>query len=350
MQPTKMDRRRFLLTSLVGACAAPIGAGTEQAGRPRRIGMLAWREGEVWQGFWEGLRRFGWIEGRNITIERRVWKPPKPPWTAKYLSDQARDLVGRGVDVIVTDGCGEAVVARKATPTIPIVFLVTDFDRNLTCLAGNVTGVVRVSTREWWDYHEDLAPRRLELLRELLPRGGTLAILSTSSTDFKWGHRPLLGLEVPFGLEVQRAAWSGLRDWPQTVDVRTDDELECTFARMAREMSSRVLVLPPQRGIDWERIREGIKERARQYKLEPVDMNGLRGMLAAWVYYRSNLTEHCRQAAHYVHMILNGAAPAELPVAWTLSKLDLVIHHRTVKDYGLTVPPSLLARAVRVIE
>lgn len=73
-------------------------------------------------------------------------------------------------------------------------------------------------------------------------------------------------------------------------------------------------------------------------------------MVAALVYYRSNLTEHYRQAAHYVHMILNGAAPAELPVGRSLSKLDLVIEHRPVRFYGLTVPPSLLARAVRVIE
>lgn len=258
-----MNRRRFLWTSLAGACAAPIVAGAEQAGRPRRIGVLG-PGGEGWQGFWEGLRRFGWIEGRNITIEHRLWKPP---WTDEQLSDQARDLVGLGVDVIVAAGCPAAVAARKATSTIPIVFLAPGFDRNLTCLEGNVTGVVRVSTRDGWDYREDLAPKRLELLSELLPRGGTLAILSSSLSDFERGHRPF-GHEVPFGLEVQRAACSGLRDWPQTVDVRTDDELECTFARMAREMSSRVLVLPPQRGIDWERIKERIKERARQYKLE----------------------------------------------------------------------------------
>jgi hypothetical protein len=108
-------------------------------------------------------------------------------------------------------------------------------------------------------------------------------------------------------------------------------------ARLACEMSSRVLVLLPQPGIDWERI----TERARQYHLEPVDMYELRGMLAAGRHYRSNLTEYCRQAAHYVHMILNGAAPAELPVAWTLSTLDLVIHNHYVKHSGLTVRSSL---------
>jgi putative ABC transport system substrate-binding protein len=119
-----MDRRGFRLTSLAGACAAPIVAGPEQAGKPRRIGVLAWRKGEIGQGFLEGLRRSGWIEGRNITIKHRFRKPPR---ITEPLSDQARDLVGRGVDVIVAVGGPATVAARTATSTISIVFLATDF-------------------------------------------------------------------------------------------------------------------------------------------------------------------------------------------------------------------------------
>jgi putative tryptophan/tyrosine transport system substrate-binding protein len=343
-----MDRRRFLLTSLGGACAAPIVAGAEQPRGPRRIGVLAMQEDPAWQGLWEGLRRFGWIEGRTIAVERRFALGPRP---SEQLTDQARDLVGLGVDVIVAAGRPAADAAREATSTIPIVFLacgcgspvMSGFVHSRACPGGNMTGVVSVSTRVGYDYGEDLAPKRRELLSELLPRGGTLAILSSSLEDFEfqadWSLRT-------FGLEVQRAACSGPRGWPQTIDVHTDDEIEWTFARMARETSSGVLVLQPELRTDRARI----KERARQYKLEPVDINELWFMLAALVFYRSNPTEHYRQAALYVHMILNGAAPAELPVGRTLSKLDLVIERRAAKTNGFTVPLSLLARADHVID
>jgi putative ABC transport system substrate-binding protein len=340
-----MDRRRFLLSSVAGACGAPVVAGAQQPRGPRRIGVLAMQEDPAWQGLWEGLRRFGWIEGRNIAVERRFALGPRP---FEQLTDQARGLVGLGVDVIVAAGWWAADAARKATSTIPIVFLAcgagslvkSGFVHRLACPAGNMTGVVPVSTRDGADYDEDLAPKRHELLSELLPRGGTLAILS-SSKDFECSE-PYWS----FGLEIQRAACSGARGWPQSIDVCTDDEIEWTLARMARETSSRVLVLQPQLRTDRARI----KERARQYKLEPVDIDELWFMLAAFVFYRSNPTEHYRQAALYVHMILNGAAPAELPVGRTLSKLDLVIERRLAKCNGLTVPPSLLARADHVIE
>jgi putative ABC transport system substrate-binding protein len=339
-----MDRRRFLLTSVAGACAAPVVAAAQQSGGLRRIGVIAMQEDPAWQGFWEELRRFGWIEGRNITVERRFALGPRP---SEQLTDQARDLVGLGVDVIVAAGRPAADAAREATSTIPIVFLacgcgspvMSGFVHSLACPGGNMTGVVSVSTRVGYDYGEDLAPKRRELLSELLPRGVTLAILS-SLKDFEFQAH------WSFGLEVQRAACSGPRGWPQAIDVHTDDEIEWTFARMARETSSGVLVLQPELRTDRERI----KERARQYKLEPVDTNELYFMLAVFVFYRSNPTEHFRQAALYVHMILNGAAPAELPVGRTLSKLDLVIERLAAKSNGFTVPLSLLARADHVID
>jgi putative ABC transport system substrate-binding protein len=272
------------------------------------------------------LRELGWIEGRNLAIEYR-WADGR---TGRF-TEIAAEFVRLKVDVIVTGGLS-AVAVKQATSVIPIVFAVaadpvgTGLVASLVRPGGNVTGL---STQA-----PDLVGKRLELLREAVPELRRLAILanigypaSVIEMSEVQAAVPTLGLEV-VALEIQRAediapAFEALKDRADALYVITDALVSTnririnTFALAAR--------LPTMHGV-------------REY----VEAGGLMS-------YGPNYPDLFRRAGDFVHKILHGAKPGDIPVEQP-TKFDLVINVATAKALGLTVSPMLLARADEVIE
>ena len=272
------------------------------------------------------LRELGWIEGRNLAIEYR-WADGR---TGRF-TEIAAEFVRLKVDVIVTGGLS-AVAVKQATSVIPIVFAVAADPVGIGLVAslvrpgGNVTGL---STQA-----PDLVGKRLELLREAVPELRRLAILanigypaSVIEMSAVQAAAPTLGLEV-VALEIQRAediapAFEALKDRADALYVITDALVSTnririnTFTLAAR--------LPTMHGV-------------REY----VEAGGL-------MFYGPNYPDLFRRAGDFVHKILHGAKPGDIPVEQP-TKFDLVINVATAKALGLTVSPMLLARADEVIE
>jgi putative ABC transport system substrate-binding protein len=326
-----MDRRRFLLTSLAGALAAPRAAEAQQAGRIYRVGYLSAGSREAWyvDAFLRELRALGWIEGQNLIVEYR-WAEGKN----KRLPALATELVQRQVEVIVAPTEPAALAARDATRSVPIVMIfVGDPVRSklVASLArpeGNVTGTTFTPSLE-------LLGKRLELLKEAVPQASLVAILSNPAN-------PSHALELS---EIEGAA-RRLRVQLQRLDARGPEEFERVFGAMARERADAVLVLVDAMFVG-QRTR--LADLALKHHLPT--MHGVREFVLAGglMAYGVNLVEFVGGAAHYVDKILKGAKPADLPVGQP-TRFEFVVNLKTAKALGLTIPPSLLARADQLIE
>jgi ABC-type uncharacterized transport system substrate-binding protein len=328
-----VDRRRFLLTSLVGALAAPLAAEAQQPGKVYRVGILGEKasdpsEVRLWQVFRMAMRERGWVEGKNLLIESR-WAEGNPA----RLSELAADLVRLKVDLIVTRGSIYTHAARTATSSVPIVFTMhadpekTGHVASLARPGGNITGLSILMT--------DLNVKGLELLTATVPGAKHIAVLGT----------PDMPSYTPSLKALQEAA-RRFQLQLRTVVARTGAELESAFSAMVREHAQAVLVL----GFGpYMAARQRIAELALRHRLptffswrDHVEAGGLMS-------YGPDLSDLLRRAAIYVDKIFKGAKPGELPVEQP-TKFELVINMRTAKALGLTIPPSLLARADRVIE
>jgi len=326
----KLGRRGFISLLGVAAVTWPLAAHAQQLARLPTIGFLGTTTASAWgpwtAAFVQRLRELGWIEGRNLAIEYR-WADGR---TGRF-TEIAAEFVRLKVDVIVTGGLS-AVAVKQATSVIPIVFAVaadpvgTGLVASLVRPGGNVTGL---STQA-----PDLVGKRLELLREAVPELRRLAILanigypaSVIEMSEVQSAAPTLGLEV-VALEIQRAediapAFEALKDRADALYVITDALVSTnririnTFALAAR--------LPTMHGV-------------REY----VEAGGLMS-------YGPNYPDLFRRAGDFVHKILHGAKPGDIPVEQP-TKFDLVINVATAKALGLTVSPMLLARADEVIE
>jgi len=324
-------KRRDFITLIGGAAAAwPLAARAQQPGKLPTVGFLGAASASAWSqwvaAFLHRLRELGWIEGRNLAIEYR-WADGR---TGRF-TEIAAEFVRLKVDVIVTGGLS-AVAVKQATSVIPIVFAVAADPVGIGLVAslvrpgGNVTGL---STQA-----PDLVGKRLELLREAVPELRRLAILANigypaSVIDMSevQAAAPTLGLEV-VALEIQRAediapAFEALKDRADALYVITDALVSTnririnTFTLAAR--------LPTMHGV-------------REY----IEAGGLMS-------YGPNYPDLFRRAGDFVHKILHGAKPGDIPVEQP-TKFDLVINVATAKALGLTVSPMLLARADEVIE
>jgi putative ABC transport system substrate-binding protein len=328
-----VDRRRFLLTSLAGAFAVPLAAEAQQAGKSYRLGLLDYSAGDSarrtwWEAFRHRLRDLGYAEGENIVLEFR-WADGH----ADRVPGLAAELVRLNVDVIVTAGTVAAVAARNATATTPIVMATgagaveTGLVTSLARPGGNLTGVTSVT-------HE-LSGKRLQLLREVLPRASRFALLlDTGNPTSRLVAEQMLGAAKTLGvlLHVQ--------------EVRSAGELENAFATIARERAAGLIIVdsPP-----FFPERSRLAKLALKHRLpmlvgakEYVEAGGLIG-------FGTDFPQLFRRAAEYVDKILKGAQPANLPMEQP-TKFELAINLKTAKALGLTLPPSLLARADRVIE
>jgi len=328
-----MDRRRFLLTSLVGALAMPQVAEAQQPGKVWRVGILS--PGGVPDPsvattpnlLPRNLRELGYVEGGNLIVERRF-----ADGKIERLPGLAGELVQLKVDVIVAAGDETIPAARDATATVPIVMvvgsdpvargLVASFSRP----GGNITGVTVVAETV-------LAAKRLELIREAVPGAARIAVLGAGG--------PVSSIQVQ---EAQKAA-SALRVKLVVVEAPGTD-YDRAFASIVAERADALFVLMSP---TLTRDRKQIIDRAAKYRLpaiyqwrEHVEVGGLMS-------YGGSLIDISRRVAAYVDKIFKGARPGDLPIEQP-TKYELVINLKTAKALGLTIPPSLLARADQVIE
>jgi putative ABC transport system substrate-binding protein len=326
-------RRREFIALLSGAAVAcPLPGRTQHAAIPV-IGWLhtlsADRSAPVVAAFSEGLQASGYIDGQNVAFEYR-WADGQ----YERLADLARDLVRRKVDVIVTGGGSPAALAAKtATSTIPIVFAVASdpvesgIIQSLARPEANVTGISTQSL--------ELMAKRLQLIGELVPRVSAIGLLVN----------PKLPITKVIKNEVRRAA-ATMPVGITIVDASTKGEIETAFAELTR-LQVRGLVV----GADafFYDQRDEIAGLAARHALPAIyELSGfvLAGGLMS---YATSLSGAYRQAAAYVVRVLAGVKPADLPVQQP-TNFELTINLKTAKALGLTIPPTLLARANEVIE
>jgi putative ABC transport system substrate-binding protein len=325
-----ISRRRFLLTSLGGATVAPLAVEAQHTGKVPRIGVLdAQSLGlDPDNALRDGLRQFGYVEGKNIAIE---WR--RAHARAERFPELAAELVRLDVEVIVAANNPAVAAAQKATTTIPIVMvLATDpvrlgFVTSLARPAGNITGLTMQTP--------ELAGKRLELLKEAVPNLTRVGVLWDPTEP---GRQQLVKeaeiIAPRLGLQVQ------------AFEVRNGREVGTAFAALTRARVGAVLLLGSSM---LAAHRATIAELAAKSRLPTMSV-AREWIDAGFVMsYGPNLNDMYRRAPYFVDRILKGAKPADLPVEQP-TKFELVINLKTAKALGLTIPPSLLLRADQVIE
>jgi ABC-type uncharacterized transport system substrate-binding protein len=328
-----MIRRREFITLLGGAAAAwPLAARAQQRVIPV-VGSLNAASPPQWANFMAALRRgladHGFIEGENVQLEYR-WADGR----YEELPKLAADLVGRKVAVIFASGGVIAVQAAKAaTTSIPIVFT-TGLDPAAAGLVasmsrpeGNLTGVSLLA--------DALASKRLELLKELVPKARVLTLLMNPNNPH---DRP--------ALEETREAASRRAVSLRVLTATAEADLDAAFAELAARKPDALLVSPD--GFFNSRRDRIVAMAAR---LEVPAMYGWREYTArgGLMSYGASLVEQYRLAGNYVSRILEGAKPGDLPVLQP-TRFELIINLKTAKSLGLDVPTSILLRADEVIE
>ena len=324
-------RRKFLATLLGGAAAWPLAARAQQPTKLPTIGYLGGvtpaADGQRVASFVQQLHELGWNEGRNVKIEYR-WAEGR----SERLAEIAAEFVRLKVDVIVTYGTPAVVAARQATLVIPIVFAVvadpvgTGLVASLARPGGNVTGLSLQQT--------DVAGKRLELLREIVPHLRRLAFMGNLGN-------PALMLELG---EVQAAARKlGLEI--TTPEIRRAEDIAPGLEALKGHAEG--LYVEPDPLLLANRVRFNTlvltaRLPAIYNSREWVEAGGLMS-------YGPNFLDLFRRAAGYVDKILHGAKPGDIPVEQP-TKFDLVINLTAAKALGLTVPDKLLAIADEVIE
>ena len=326
-----MNRRVFIASIAGGLLAAPLAAEAQQAGKLPRVGFLLGlspgpsREVDAFQ---RGLRELGYIEGQNIAIDYRY-----AGGQVERLPELAAELVRLNPDVIVAPYTPPALAAKHATSMIPIVFAgVADavgagLIANLGRPGGNITGLTSTGA--------ELGGKRLELLKQVISKASRVAVLYNPADQSNVLVLKQLQEPAPnLGLTLQPFA------------VREPDHFEGAFSAMAQERTHAMFGVP---GVLTDKHKEALVGLAAKHRLPT--MWGLRQFVEAGglMSYAANFYDQIQQSAVYVDKILKGAKPGDLPVEQP-TKFELVINLKTAKALGLTIPPSLLARADQVIE
>jgi putative ABC transport system substrate-binding protein len=326
-------RRREFIALLGGAAAWPLAARAQQRVMPV-VGFLHPSSPEPSadrpRAFRQGLREAGFIEGENVAIEYR-WADNQ----IDRLPALAAELVQRRVAVIAAVGGNNAVLAAKAaTTTIPIVFDVGEDPVKLGLVAslarpgGNLTGINFFTV--------ELAAKRLELLRELVPGATRIAVLVD----------PVGVTTTESTLRDVEAAARAMRLQIQVLNASTSREIEAAFAGFVAERPDALFV-----GISpfFIERRVQLAQLAARHAVPAIYQDRLHAEVGGLISYGASLTDAYRQVGIYTGRILKGAKPADLPVVQP-SKFELVVNHSTARMLGLDVPPTLLSRADEVIE
>jgi putative tryptophan/tyrosine transport system substrate-binding protein len=326
-----MDERRRFVTGLGLALAWPRGAHAQPPGKVPRVGYLSYGSpgpSQEIDAFRQGLRELGYIEGQSIAVEYRFASGQKGRYPGL-----AADLVRQKVDVIVAPATPQALAAKQATSSIPIVFvlvadavgagLITSFARP----GGNITGLTSSSA--------ELGGKRLELLGQMVPKASRVAIL----------YDPTERSNVLILKQLQESGSTlGLILHP--LEVREPQQFEGAFIRMTREHTHAMFGTPGALTFAHGNVLVALAAKHRIPAMwghrSFVDAGGLMS-------YAVNLYEQNRQAAVFVDKILKGAKPGDLPVEQP-TRFELVINLKTANGLRLTVPPALLVQADQVIE
>jgi putative tryptophan/tyrosine transport system substrate-binding protein len=323
-------RFRFTICALLLALSVPVEA--QQTEKVARVGFLgnstAALEANLTGPFREGLRDLGYVEGKNIVIEWR-WAEGKYERFPSLIAE----LIASKVDLIVTAGTPASLAVKKATMSIPLVMIAvgdpvaTGLVASLARPGGNITGLTSISA--------EMEGKRLELLREVVPKISHIAVLWNAGSPVQ----VIQERETRVAAEVLGMKMLSL-------GVRTQEEIENAFATIVRERPGALLVLADRLFLHH---RARIMDFALQHRLpgvhayvELVEAGGLMS-------YGPSYPGMHRRAAYFVDRILKGAKPADLPVE-APAKFELVVNLETAKQFGVTIPPHVLARADRVIK
>ena len=328
-----MKRREFIAAASAVLLVSPRCSWAQ--GKPHRLGFLAVGDGsgkalnQDERVLLDGLRSNGWIEGRNLTIDYRFSQP------RDRLPASVAALIALSPDVLIVVGPQAAVALKSATATIPIVFVAVGdplglgLVQSLSRPGGNITGLSTI-------VHEGFFGKRVEILRELVPSATKIALLVNRDNPI---HRAILANEVP-----STARNLGV-DLP-TVEATTTEELDVAFASAAAQHADGIVDLgDPLTAVQAPRI----IALAEKYHLPALYLFRRNADIGGLVVYGPDFADLFRRAAGYVDKILKGTKPSDLPVERP-TKFALVINLKTAKALGLTVPPTLLARADEVVE
>jgi putative tryptophan/tyrosine transport system substrate-binding protein len=326
-----MKRRRVLLLGLA-ALASPLGLHAQPAGRMPRIGFLSLQSPESdsrLQSFLSGMRELGYIEGKTIAIEWRFTSGKTEP-----LSAYAAELVQLKPDLIVAVHPQAVDAVRRLTSTIPIVFTVGQdpvgmgFAKSLARPGGNITGHSSMSA--------DMSVKQIELLRSAMPKCSHVAVL-LNPTNPKGSAVLRDAFEVAgrkFGVSVT------------FLEARSDEEIEKAFITAKKGRVDAVVVAPDGFFLQSRALiaRSAIQQRLPSLFLqrESVAAGGL-------LSYGPDGREQYRRTAYYVHRILNGAKPGDLPIEQP-TKFEMIVNLKTAKTLGIKIPPAVLSRADELIQ
>jgi len=327
-------RRREFVAALGGAAAWPVIARAQQAGKLPVIGYLSPGSSAVGplarhDAFQDGLRELGYVEGKNIAIVYRF-----ADGKFDRLDELATELVGLKVDLIVSVVTPASLAAKNATSTIPVVMVSvgdpveSGLIASLARPGANVTGTAAIAA--------DVIGKSLELIKEAIPNLSRVAVLWNPSKVVFQGQILRATEEAALGLPVDL----------QIFAVRDPDEFDGAFSAMSDGRAGALLVLPdPMLAFHQTRIIDLANKRHLP------SMYGLRDHVVAGglMAYGPDYEQIYRRAAAYVDKILKGTRPADLPVEQP-TKFEFVINLKTAMELGLSIPPSLLARADEVIE
>ncbi len=327
-----MTTRRAFLGTLAGAILAPLAAGAQQPGKVWRIGYLQvgprTPDGAPPAALRQALQELGYVEGKNVTYAGRFAEAKR-----ERLPGLAAELVSLKVDVIVTRGGPAAEAARQATTTIPIVISAvgdavgTGLISSLAHPGGNITGIT--------DQAAELSAKRLELLKEVVPKASRIAVLWNADD---------LAMTLRYR-EVERAARI-LQVTVQPLGVREPEDFDMAFAAMTRNHPDALFLVTDALTI---LNRQRIIEFAAARRIPAMYEFGFLVRDGGLMSYGPDLDDIQRRAAVYVDRILKGVKPGDLPVEQP-TRHYLLVNLTTARALGLAIPPSLLQRADQVIE
>jgi len=322
-------RRREFMTVLGGAAVAwPLAAHAQQPGKVWRMGFIAHGHESFYDALFEGLREYGYEEGRNLIVERRYAQGQ-----AERFKEFAAEMVRLNVDIIIVVTTPAALAVKKATTTIPIVHpnaidpLNTGLIASLAHPGGNLTGGAQLTA--------EVSAKRLEILKRVVPRLSRVAALwnpANPALVFSW--KKTQGAARALGVTLQSHEVQGPKDFA------------AAFAMTADERPDALLVL--QDAVTMQQRNE-IIDFAIQKRLPSMFQEKGWAVAGGLMSYGENLPSMYRRAAYFVDRIFKGAKPADLPVEQA-TKFDMVLNLKTAKAIGLTIPDSVLVLADEVIE
>jgi len=337
-----VKRRAFLGTLTAGLLAAPLATAAQKSEKIARVGILGIGSAPSPQElarsvatnpFWQSMRQLGWVDGQNMVVERRFGE------TTDQLRRGAAELVRLKVDVLFVSSAGLAKLLQLETKTIPIVVGRADEDlvaaglvESLAKPGGNITGSQLLN--------DELVPKRLELLKVVVPNLSRAALLREDVTT---SVLPGIG---PRSDEQIALAARNLGIDIHTFTVRKAEDLEVAFLGMTKNRDQGVAVMSPAFMF---KHRKAVLELAAAHRIPAIYELQMFVEAGGLLSYGVNVSEMQHRAANYVDKILRGAKPADVPIEQP-SKFELVINLKTAKALGLTIPPSLLARVDQVIE